>query len=420
MDTSPTVYSSSLPPSPNLIVEDSHDVITDIQDLDFDYYQDDTTLLDEGNSRNNDIFYDDDLDHPRSLSPPSHPQSTSPEFIENVDNAPMNPSADNPVPPTMNHAGSGADDEDLLQELIPAFQQTPPVRLLYLQAAIAHIIGSSTVTKATNQIQDGLDLIELCGALLTFPIPRCSIITVKKHLGLQTDDYVLRIPICDVCYKCYSLDDIQKLDTPICMVSCCKGNVYHAKHEHTDPATGEDQFKRIPVKVLIYCPIIKAVQRFLLRSTFVTNLRDTSQDINCTELSDDDLMHDIHDGTEWMKLEVGLKRVCLPDGSITDIKESPGSWHPLVCCDVGLSMTLNIDWFGITEGRPHSLGAVYISFNNLHQSVRYLMHNVHLALVIPGPKEPSLKNLNYCLEPLMDDIHCLYKGTFISPPDMIL
>jgi hypothetical protein len=61
-------------------------------------------------------------------------------------------------------------------------------------------------------------------------------------------------------------------------------------------------------------------------------------------LSDDDLMHDIHDSTEWTKLEVGLKRVCLPDGSITDIEESPGSQHPLVCCDVGLSMTLNIDW----------------------------------------------------------------------------
>jgi hypothetical protein len=348
MDTSPTVFSSSLPPSPKIIAEDSHNVITDTRDLDFDDYQDDTTLLDEANSPGNDIFYDDDLYHPRSPSPPSRTRSTSPDFIENVlvDNAPTNPSANNPVPSTTNHAqaGPGADDEDLLQELVPAFQQTPPVRLLYLQAAIAHIIGSSTVAEATNQIQDGLDLIELCGALPTFPIPRRSIITVKKHLGLQTDDYVSRIPICDVCYKRYSLDDIQKLDTPICTVSRCKGNIYRTKREHTDPATGEDRFKRIPVKVLVYCPIVKAVQRFLLRSTFVKNLRDTSQDINRAELSEDDLMHDIHDGAEWTKLEVGLKRVCLPDGSITDIEESPGSRRPLVSCDVGLSMTLNIDW----------------------------------------------------------------------------
>ncbi|KAG1818780.1 hypothetical protein EV424DRAFT_1347585 [Suillus variegatus] len=290
----------------------------------------------------------------------------------------------------MNHAGPGADDEDLLQELVPAFQQTPPVQLLYLQAAIAHIIRSSTVAEATNQIQDGLDLIELCGALPTFPIPRRSIITVKKHLGLQTDDYVLRIPICDVCYKHYSLDDIQKLDTPICTVSRCKGSVYRTKREHTDPATGEDRFKRIPVKVLVYCPIIKAVQRFLLRSTFVSNLRDTSQDIDHTELSDDNLMHDIHNGTEWMKLEVGLKRVCLPDGSITDIEESPGSRRPLVCCDVGLSMTLNIDWFGITEGRPHSSGAVYISFNNLHQS---RLREVHAAVLCENSDIPATRKL---------------------------
>ena len=114
----------------------------------------------------------DGLDHPRSPSPPS-PQSASPEFVQNLDNGATNPSDDNPVPSTINnHAGPGADDEDLLQELVPAFQQTPPVRLLYLQAAIAHIIGSSTVAEATNQIQGGLNLIELCGSLPTFPIFR--------------------------------------------------------------------------------------------------------------------------------------------------------------------------------------------------------------------------------------------------------
>ncbi|KIJ59512.1 hypothetical protein HYDPIDRAFT_100577 [Hydnomerulius pinastri MD-312] len=124
-------------------------------------------------------------------------------------------------------------------------------------------------------------------------------------------------------------------------------------------------------------------------------------------------MHDIHDGTEWVKLEVGLKRERLPNGTITDIEESPGSRRPLVSCEVGLSMTLNIDWFGITDNRPHSSGAVYVSFNNLHRSVRYLTHNVHLALVIPGPKEPSLENLNHCIEPLKNDIHRIYKGIFM-------
>ncbi|KAG2029484.1 hypothetical protein BDR03DRAFT_1018321 [Suillus americanus] len=164
-----------------------------------------------------------------------------------------------------------------------------------------------------------------------------------------------------------------------------------------------------PLEILTYCPLIKAVKRFLLRLTFIDNMQDAAVDKDRHPLTDDELMQDIYDGTEWLRQEIGLKRVVEQDGSIID-EATPGSRCSLFSCEVGVSMTINIDWFGITDNRPHSAGAVYISFDNLHRAVRYLTLDVHLAMVIHGPKEPSLEQLNYCFKLLCTELHTIYKG----------
>lgn len=52
--------------------------------------------------------------------------------------------------------------------------------------------------------------------------------------------------------------------------------------------------------------------------------------------------------------------------------------------------------FGTKKGRPHSTGGLYIHhLNNLKRPVRYLQHNIHLVMNIPGPKEPSRANESY-------------------------
>ena len=236
--------------------------------------------------------------------------------------------------------------DDDLQELVPAFRQIPPIRLLYLQVAVAQIIGSSTIAEATNQLQDGLDLIELCGVLPTSPAPRRSVATVKKYLGLQVDDFISKIPICDQCYKPYTRKEIDALESPQCKVPRCKGTVYRTKHQCSTNSHSDDvQLKRVPVKYLIYCSLVKAIQRFLLRPTFVAAMRDTSQDQDSrASLSADEKMHDIYDGSEWTCLEIGLKRIRLPDGTIQGVEEYPGSRRSLFSSDVGLALTINIDW----------------------------------------------------------------------------
>ncbi|KAJ2982401.1 hypothetical protein NUW54_g10758 [Trametes sanguinea] len=84
--------------------------------------------------------------------------------------------------------------------------------------------------------------------------------------------------------------------------------------------------------------------------------------------------------------------------------------------DVGVSMSINIDWFGVTEGRPHSVGGIYVTFNNLHRSLRYLQHNVHLSQNTPGPKEPTTEQLINLMMPLYREAKELYGGVLMMIP----
>ncbi len=69
--------------------------------------------------------------------------------------------------------------------------------------------------------------------------------------------------------------------------------------------------------------------------------------------------------------------------------------------------------FGVISGRPHSCGAVYIVFNDLDRSVRFLQRNVLLLMNIAGPKEPSLEEMNHLLEPFVKEVNTLQRGKLI-------
>ncbi|KAG1849038.1 hypothetical protein F4604DRAFT_1935130 [Suillus subluteus] len=349
MDSSPTLVSPSLPASPILWPADDGG---DFYNHDYD------TPLEVGDTDEYDHEMLLDLDQRSDVDFGGQIQVDEDTGIDHVPlpQDALPPESIPPVPPPTNNNDDGEPEDPLT--LVPAFRQTPP-----------------------------------------------------KHLGLQVDDYLDEKAICTKCNKFYSPRDIQNLLSPDCTVRRCQGIVYRTKHERPDEVTGEERSKQIPAKILTYCPLIKAVERFLLRPTFIDNMRDTAVDKDRHPLTDDELMQDIYDGTEWLKQVIGLKRVVEQDGSIINVEATPGSRCSLFSCEVGLSMTINIDWFGITDNRPHSARAIYISFNNLHHAVRYLTQNVHLAMVIPGPKEPSLEQLNHCLEPLCTELHTIYKDT---------
>ena len=56
-------------------------------------------------------------------------------------------------------------------------------------------------------------------------------------------------------------------------------------------------------------------------------------------------MYDIQDSPTYNSLEIGFKQVVNEDGNVQDIEANPGSRQLLTSCDLGLGMTLNLDWY---------------------------------------------------------------------------
>ncbi|KDN35234.1 hypothetical protein RSAG8_11765, partial [Rhizoctonia solani AG-8 WAC10335] len=107
---------------------------------------------------------------------------------------------------------------------------------------------------------------------------------------------------------------------------------------------------------------------------------------------------------------IGMCRAFNADGSVLDEPQTEDSEKLLVDLGFGFGFGLNIDWFRSTPKGTESVGAVYLTIQNLERSVRFLPANVILACLIPGPKEPPLEELNWVFQPIVDQIKTLYTG----------
>jgi hypothetical protein len=253
----------------------------------------------------------------------------------------QSPGSSPPSSPSLNGSSDSATDEAEEPELATAFRENPAIRLLYLQTVVANIFDSRTVLACNTQLTDGLDLLDAAGVSLIESIkPATTLATAKRRLGLEYDDYIEKRPICTVCSKYYSPEDINNLQSPSCMKPRCKGVAYRIKRSTEDPPVE----KRVPAKILPYISLIQSLKRMLLRPSFVNNLVP----LKPSHFDEKTRMYDIQDSPVYNSLEIGLKRVVDEDGSVRDIEASPGSRRLLTSCDLGLGMTLNLDWYVVT------------------------------------------------------------------------
>ena len=69
---------------------------------------------------------------------------------------------------------------------------------------------------------------------------------------------------------------------------------------------------------------------------------------------------------------------------------------------------LHVDFFNPegmkVRGASMSSGIISMACLNLPLDVRYKLENLYLAAIIPGPKQPSLENLNHYIHPLVQDL----------------
>jgi hypothetical protein len=287
-------------------------------------------------------FPDQDFDEP-------NPPPGSPHPIPRV---PLQPRALSPTPPP----GDLDPDELSLLELaefaqvskslpstaVPsAFNESAPVRLIYLHAVKNNIFHNHTEDDCTRQ---ALDVLEVAGLLPLYPIPARTLVTAKRRLGIDVDQYIIKQPICTVCFKNYSAEEIEALENENCTVRRCKGIVYHTKRT-AGPANTEATTKRVPAKIQPYAPWDLTIRRMFIRPDFVAALRNPELDANRAEQEDDNLMFDIHDGRTRREGEVGLRRVFPLNGLPYDEEVRPGARRKLMTYKWGLQVTINLDWY---------------------------------------------------------------------------
>jgi hypothetical protein len=72
------------------------------------------------------------------------------------------------------------------------------------------------------------------------------------------------------------------------------------------------------------------------------------------------------------------------------------------------AFALHVDFFnpeGLNlRGASTSCGIISMACLNLPLDIRYKPENMYLAGIIPGPKQPSLDNLNHYIRPLINDL----------------
>lgn len=94
-----------------------------------------------------------------------------------------------------------------------------------------------------------------------------------------------------------------------------------------------------------------------------------------------------------------LRRFSGPDGlPFLPSKGSEGRYVFGLCVDA-FNPFLNKQ-----AGKKASSTAIYMVCLNLPPSIRYKAENMYLAGIIPGPREPSLTQINHLLEPLVEEL----------------
>ncbi|KAG2757569.1 hypothetical protein P692DRAFT_20711205 [Suillus brevipes Sb2] len=306
--------------------------------------------------------------------------------------------------PDVRVPGSDQDQEDRPSLIPRAFQERPGVRLAYLNTVIGNVFGKQSIQAATDALNNQLNCMLLEGVLPEHPHP-VRHLSAKRRLGIDADQWITQYAICPECWKHFTPAQVKELPSPECTVPDCEGVLYD---EHTD---AKGKRVRTSKKIMPHVSLIGSLRRMFMRPGFAKSVRDSRQDHPGQNEDEDYVMTDMHDGMLWHELETNTVREI---GELGTVRDRPQDNQPattkLTEHRYGLHLTLNIDWMGILENRPHSSGPIYYAINDLPRDQRFLQVNVICAAIMPGPKEPNIVQINHCLEPSTRELMELKNG----------
>ncbi|KZT18597.1 hypothetical protein NEOLEDRAFT_1159410 [Neolentinus lepideus HHB14362 ss-1] len=271
----------------------------------------------------------------------------------------------------------------------------PFIRLAYLEACLANIYSNVTLNGA-------LDALFIAGVLPLVPRPVRTLVSAKRRLGIDADQYITQYALCTECWKHYTPTELWDLPSPYCILPECSGEVF----EQLEDSKGK--IKRRPLKIMPHTSIIATLRRFFRRPGFAQMIRDSRNDVPGRNNNENFLMKDMSDGDIWHMSRTGICREIGDCGTVRDVPIEGGGRN-LSSHRFGLHLTMNAGWFGMLE-RPHSTGPIYYCINDLPIHERFLQRNMLCSCIMPGPKEPSAQQINHCMEPSTKEIAELQNG----------
>lgn len=303
------------------------------------------------------------------------------------------------------------DSEDERQKAIPfhppayARNEPPSIRIAYLQAVMNNVFKHVSVQDTNDNLAASLMAIEAeRGSLPSNPAPVKTLASVKQRLGVDPDPYIIQYACCPVCWKHYRPSEMNELPAPNCVVPDCSGIIYQEEKDD------KGKLKRIAVKISPQVSLIQSLRRIVHRKGFRKLVRD-SRDTPAHQNDDPNfVMKDLHDGKMWHDLKTGIQREHGDCGAVRDVPCPGMEEKPLTSHRFGLHVTINTDWFGALDNRPHSCGPVYLSIADLPREQRYLQVNTICVAITPGPKEPTNEQMVHIMEPTVNDLARLKNG----------
>ena len=152
-------------------------------------------------------------------------------------------------------------------------------------------------------------------------------------------------------------------------------------------------YKLLPIKAYPYKPLKCSIEQMVQRNGFIEKCEQwRNRSISASYLAD------VYDGATWRRF------------NSTEMNKFLSSPYCYL-------MTLNVDWFQPFERGIYSVGAIYLTVQNLPRNERYKTENIILIGVIPGPKEPT-KTINSYLAPLVHELnHAWVHGFEVTNQD---
>lgn len=286
-------------------------------------------------------------------------------------------------------SSASSDDEDKSKDIPGTDKAVPLWQLAYLilfWQSFYHVSNN-----AVNSLFKILSaFLKFIGSLVTslnsttkrlfFKFPK-NIKAAEKLLNETLSSGFIEFVVCPRCHSIYRFDDCYITVCGQREVKLCPYIAFPKKRRQCGfPLLKKVKIKKgyklIPMKVYPYQPLSNSLTHLFQKEGFAEACgiwRKRLPFVPQTHLLD------IYDGQVWSNFSSFLR---LPNS---------------------LLLTINTDWFQPYTRIEYSVGAIYLSIQNLLKTERYKDENILLVGLIPGPCEPKL-NMNTYLRPLVDEL----------------